>query len=51
LSPAVNPIGIAEIPSRYYYPSLEQSLNPTNYAAAKAAMGGDLLTTKVWWME
>ena len=51
LSPAINPIGIDQIPSRYYYPSLEQSLNATNYNAAKTAMGGDLLTTKVWWMQ
>jgi hypothetical protein len=51
LSPAVNPIGITEIPSRYFYPSKEQSLNSGNYNAAKAAMGGDELTTKVWWME
>jgi hypothetical protein len=51
LSPAVNPIGITEIPSRYYYPSKEQSLNATNYDAAVAGMGGDDLTTKVWWMQ
>jgi hypothetical protein len=51
LSPAINPIGITEIPSRYYYPSKEQSLNATNYNAAVAAMGAaDVLTTKVWWM-
>jgi hypothetical protein len=52
LSPAIDPIGIAEIPSRYYYPSKEQSLNATNYNAAVAGMGGaDGLTTKVWWMQ
>lgn len=52
LSPAINPIGITEIPSRYYYPSKEQSLNATNYNAAVAAMGApDELTTKVWWMQ
>lgn len=51
LSPAVDPIGITEIPSRYIYPSKEQSLNPTSYNAAKTAMGGDELTTRVWWMQ
>ncbi|HYG01626.1 MAG TPA: SusD/RagB family nutrient-binding outer membrane lipoprotein [Chryseosolibacter sp.] len=52
LDPAIDPIGINEIPSRYYYPSDEQSLNSTNYAAAVAAMGApDVLTTPVWWME
>jgi hypothetical protein len=50
LSPAINPIGITEIPSRYYYPANEQTLNVTNYNAAKTSMGGDELTTKVWWM-
>jgi hypothetical protein len=52
LSPAINPIGITEIPSRYYYPSKEQSLNATNYNAAVGSLGGpDALTTKVWWMQ
>lgn len=52
LSPAINPIGITEIPSRYYYPSKEQSLNATNYNAAVSGMSGpDALTTKVWWMQ
>lgn len=49
LSPAINPIGITEIPSRYQYPSNEQSLNAANYTAAAAAIGGDNLTTKLWW--
>jgi hypothetical protein len=51
LSPAVNPIGISEIPSRYLYPSKEQSLNSTNYQAAVQSIGSDELTTKVWWMN
>lgn len=51
LSPAVDPIGISEIPSRYTYPSDEQNFNKSNYTAASAAIGGDELTTKVWWME
>lgn len=51
LSPAVDPIGIAEIPSRYIYPSKEQSLNSGNYSAAVQSIGSDELTTKVWWMD
>lgn len=51
LSPAIDPIGITEIPSRYLYPADEQVLNPSNYAAAASAIGGDELTTPVWWME
>lgn len=50
LAPALeaNP-EVTSIPSRYFYPSTEQSLNATNYAAAVTAQGSDLLTTKVWW--
>jgi hypothetical protein len=38
-----------EIPSRYTYPSSEQSLNNTNYTEAVSSQGDDLLTTKIWW--
>lgn len=38
-----------QFPSRIPYPTYLQSLNPTNLAAAVAAMGGDRSTTKVWW--
>jgi hypothetical protein len=36
-------------PSRIPYPTYLQSLNPANYAAAAAAMGGDNSRSKVWW--
>lgn len=36
------------IPSRLFYPGTEQSLNGTNYNAAIANQGTDLLTTKLW---
>jgi len=39
---------ISEIPSRFTYPVFEQTLNPANYAEASAAIGGDLLTTKLF---
>lgn len=42
---------ISQIPSRYYYPSVESSINATNYNAAVAAQGADNLTTPVWWMN
>ncbi len=35
---------------RYYYNSIEPSINATNYQAAVANQGADLLSTKVWWM-
>lgn len=49
LTPAIDAISINEIPSRYTYPSSEQSLNAASYTAASAAIGGDNLTTKLWW--
>lgn len=36
-------------PSRFEYPSLEQTLNAENYNAAVSRMGSDEITTKVWW--
>lgn len=53
LSAAIDPIPVTltQIPSRFTYPPNEPTLNGTNYKAAVSNMGGDLLTTKVWWMQ
>lgn len=48
LTPAIDGV-LDEIPSRYTYPSGEQSLNAANYTAAVESQGIDLLTTKMWW--
>lgn len=37
-----------KIPSRFFYPGTEQSLNGTSYQAAVTVQGKDLLTTKLW---
>jgi len=37
------------IPRRIRYPSVESASNATNYKAAVAKQGADLLTTRVWW--
>jgi hypothetical protein len=37
------------VPTRYTYPVGEQTVNGANYQAASAAIGGDLLTTKLFW--
>ncbi|MFC0877357.1 SusD/RagB family nutrient-binding outer membrane lipoprotein [Saccharicrinis sp. FJH2] len=42
---------IDQIPSRLRYESNESSVNKVNYDAAAAQIGGDDLTTKVWWMN
>ncbi|KAA6433966.1 SusD/RagB family nutrient-binding outer membrane lipoprotein [Dyadobacter flavalbus] len=43
------PAGSLAIPVRMIYPINEQTLNGANREAAAAAIGGDLVTTKLWW--
>lgn len=38
-----------KVPVRLAYPIREQTLNPTNYNSASTAIGGDKLTTKIFW--
>ncbi|MBF4517690.1 SusD/RagB family nutrient-binding outer membrane lipoprotein [Flavobacterium sp. ANB] len=38
-----------KVPVRMAYPVLEQQANSTNWKAASDAIGGDLLTTKLFW--
>ncbi|MCV9927362.1 SusD/RagB family nutrient-binding outer membrane lipoprotein [Flavobacterium sp. LS1R49] len=40
---------ITEVPKRYSYPGIEQTLNRTNYQAAVAKLGNDKATTHVFW--
>ena len=51
LTPAFNAVSQSEgkVPVRLQYPTSEQTTNPTSYSAASAALGGDKLTTKVFW--
>lgn len=37
-----------QIPSRFFYPGTEQSLNGASYQAAVAGQGKDILITKLW---
>lgn len=39
----------AQIPKRFTYPVNEQTLNKANYESASQHVGGDLLTTRVFW--
>jgi len=43
------PTDVDEIPTRFTYPINEQTLNAANYAAASSAIGGDKLTTRLFW--
>lgn len=50
--PVLNPpadMTYSDIPVRFPYPFNENKLNGTNYAAAASAIGGDLISTKVFW--
>ena len=47
--PPSPPTGVTSIPTRFTYPINEQTLNKANYQAASSAIGGDLLTTKLFW--
>lgn len=40
---------ITAIPVRYTYPSNEQNLNEENYAKASSEIGGDAVTTRLFW--
>lgn len=43
------PVPQGDFPVRYTYPNSEQTANNANYTAAAAAIGGDKLTTRVFW--
>lgn len=47
LEPAIR--AVSAIPVRYTYPISEQNLNKPNFEAAAAAVGGDEVTTKLFW--
>ncbi|WP_448699212.1 SusD/RagB family nutrient-binding outer membrane lipoprotein [Mucilaginibacter sp. AW1-3] len=39
------------MPARLNYPVYVQSANPTNYKAAVASQGTDVISTQVWWQK
>lgn len=51
LTPAINAVAASEgkIPVRITYPINEQTVNNANWTAASEAIGGDKLTTRVFW--
>jgi hypothetical protein len=40
---------LSDIPLRYPYPVNEQNVNTANYEQASTAIGGDDVTTQLWW--
>jgi hypothetical protein len=47
--PSAYPEAEGEIPKRYTYPIIEQTVNAANWSAASDAIGGDKLKTHVFW--
>lgn len=47
--PPYPPTGVDDIPVRFTYPSNEEKYNATNYANASEAIGGDEMSTKIFW--
>lgn len=43
------PVANGDFPIRYTYPNSEQTANGENYSAAASAIGGDVVTNKVFW--
>ena len=43
------PTALSAIPLRFTYPIPEQNVNTASYNAASAAIGGDVVTTKLFW--
>lgn len=43
------PSAVTPFPMRYTYPSTEPNLNSANYTAAASSIGGDAVTTKLFW--
>ena len=40
---------LTDLPNRLFYPTVIQTLNPENYAAASSSIGGDKMNTKLIW--
>lgn len=47
--PEFGAASVAEIPTRFTYPVFEQTLNAASWKAAADQIGGDELTTKIFW--
>ena len=48
LTAGVSTVLDGKMPSRFFYPGTEQSLNGINYQSAVSSQGPDLLTTRLW---
>jgi hypothetical protein len=51
IGPLASTVTNGKIPTRIFYPELEQSINSANYKAAAAGIGGDIITAKHWYQN
>ena len=51
IGPLATSITSGVVPSRVFYPTLEQSVNSVNYQAASTNIGGDQITIKHWYQN
>lgn len=49
IQPGPGNVNSDQVPVRLMYPSLEQSVNVTNYTTAAQRIGGDNINARVWW--
>lgn len=51
IGPLANTVTGGKVPTRIFYPVLEQSINSANYKSAAASIGGDNITAKHWYQN
>jgi hypothetical protein len=49
--PLASTITGGKIPTRVFYPTLEQSVNADNYRTAASSIGGDIITARHWYQK
>jgi len=47
--PVLIPADGVSVPTRFTYPVNEQTINSSSYSKASSAIGGDKVTTKLFW--
>jgi hypothetical protein len=51
IGPLATTVTGGKVPTRIFYPVLEQSINSVNYKSAAASIGGDIITAKHWYQN
>jgi hypothetical protein len=49
--PLATTVTNGKVPTRVFYPTLEQSVNSANYSAASSSIGGDIIIAKHWYQN